>query len=74
MNDSQIYDQLLKNAKVLGSLDASVANLTKEVELLHRYERRLTRVETEVKVAKRIFGSLFGLLVASVAAVANWLK
>ena len=74
MNDSQIYDQLLKNAKVLGSLDASVANLTKEVELLHRYERRLTRVETDVKVTRRIFGSLFTLLVAAGGVVASWLK
>ncbi len=73
-HQTQIYAQLLKIQNTIGGLDAKVDTLTGEVKALHRYERRLTRVETDVKVTRRIFGSLFTLLVAAGGVVANWLK
>ncbi len=71
---TQIYAQLLEIQNTIGGLDAKVDNLTDEVGRLHRYERRLTRVESDARTIRRVFGGLWLLLVAAGGMVANWLK
>ena len=73
-NEPQILSQLLKNTEMLGALDAKVDVLTEEVKQIHRYERRLGRVESDVKGMRRIFGGLFTLFLAAEVAAVNWLK
>ena len=74
MNESQIYEQLLGIQNSIGGLDAKVDNLTKEVELIHRYEKRLGRVEGDVRTIRRVFGGLFSMLLAAGVAAVSWLK
>ena len=74
MNEQQIYDQLLGIQNTIGGLDAKVDAIQEEVKLIHRYERRLGRVESDVKSIRRIFGGLWLLVVAGIGAVATWLR
>ena len=73
MNE-QVYEQLLGIQNSIGRLDAKVDNLTEDVARLHHYERRLSRVEGDVKTIRKVFTGLWLLIVAGVAAIANWLK
>ncbi len=74
MNEDLIATQLLQIQNALGGLDAKVDHLTEEVGRIHRYEKRLGRVESDLKTARRIFGGLFTFLIALGAATVNWLK
>ncbi len=74
MDNQTIYNELLKHSETLGNLDAKVDGLRDDVKVLQLQPERLTRVEGEVRTARRVFGGLWLLLVAGVAAVTNWLK
>lgn len=82
MNQQQaIFDFIRDSNKALSDIREDIgvlkAHAEQQVMLGERvdaHDARLGMVESDVKVAKRIFTSLFGLLSAGVAAIATWLK
>ncbi len=70
MNDNQVYDI----AKMLGALDAKVDALHEDVKQIHRYEKRLGRVEGDVRTIRKVFGGLFSALLVAGTAAVTWLK
>jgi len=89
MEDPLVARTLLDIQKSIGGLDGRFDGLESKVDALVEQhtsaqgregdnDRRIGTLEGEVKTIRRVFGGLFSLLVAgvaaSVAAVANWLK
>ena len=74
MNEDLIAQQLLSIQNTIGGLDAKVDALHEDVKLIHRYERRLGRVEGDVRIIRRVFGGLFTSLLVAGAVAVNWLK
>lgn len=67
MEDQSVIDHIIE-------MKGDIASIKAMLKPLADHERRLGRVESDVRIYKRIFTGLWLLLVAGVAATANWLK
>lgn len=74
MEEQRIIDHIIGLKQDVGSLNAKVDNMYDEIKLIRRYEKRLGRVESEVRNAKRLFSGLFSILLVAGATAVSWLK
>lgn len=71
MNDQEIITHIIETREDIASIKAMLQPLIPRVE---SHETRLGTVESDVKVAKRIFGGLFSILLIAWAGAITWLK
>ena len=75
MNEQQIYEHIVSTSADIASIKTTLEETLKPlVNRVDTQETRLAATESDVRVWKRVFTGLWLLLVAGVAAVANWWK
>ncbi len=74
MNDQTIFDFIRDSNKQLSDIREDIGELKAHALQQATHEKRLARVEGDVRTTRRIFSGLFSILLLAIGGVITWLK